>query len=302
MNIETLQYFQYIAKYKNITKAAKHFYISQSTLSRHIMALENELGVKLLERSNKQVELTKAGEILNDNCASFINHMSTIIKNIQAADRGNSGILRITSPSTLIPLLHDALDLIQENYPAIRLSVESYDFDEIPNAIKYDLYDIGLTYDFASSNYEDLQSTPVGTDDFSLVVSSRLFPVLTEEAIATVINSLPLILPSHVEPPFFKLLLHHLQSFSGAAELNPTYVNTTESVMLETHLGLGYGIVPTSWIKFNPYNETTSSATFDSFTTQCDIVMLYKTENATKLTTNFVNIVKGLYQMKKTVN
>ncbi|MBG0764598.1 MAG: LysR family transcriptional regulator, partial [Tissierellales bacterium] len=37
MDLQTLKYFQYVAKYKNITRAAKKFYISQSTLSRHIM-------------------------------------------------------------------------------------------------------------------------------------------------------------------------------------------------------------------------------------------------------------------------
>jgi DNA-binding transcriptional LysR family regulator len=80
MNLETLHYFQYIAKYKNITRAAKHFYISQSTLSRNIMLLEKELGVQLFERNNKQIELTEAGKVFEHDCELFIKICKTLPK------------------------------------------------------------------------------------------------------------------------------------------------------------------------------------------------------------------------------
>jgi len=292
MNIETLQYFQYIAKYKNITKAAKHFFISQSTLSRHIIALENELGVRLLNRNNKQVELTEAGQTFYRDCDSFIEHMGTIIKNVQLTDKGNSGILRITAPSTLYRILSDALCDFQARYPLVRLIVESYDFNEIPSAIKYDLYNIGLTYDFASLNHEELQIIPVATDNFSLIVSSKLFKNLTKETMPDLFQSLPLILPSHVEPPFLKSLLHRLQDFANAKILYTLYVNTTESVMLEVSLGLGYGIVPSSWANSKSYTDYISSFSLKDFSTGCDIVMLYKKEITSKLVNNFIDIVR----------
>jgi len=299
MNLEMLQYFQHTARYKNITKAAKHFYISQSTLSRQIIALENELGVKLFERSNKHVELTEAGEVFYQDCESFINHMATITQNVQAADQGNSGILRITSPSTLSPILSDALTALREKHPSVRLVIESYDFNEIPSAIRYDLYNIGITYDFSFFNHEELQSIPIGTDNFSLVVSSKLFTELTEETITEVVQSLPLILPSHVEPPFLKLLLYQLQDIARVRNINTLYVNTTESVMLEVSLGLGYGIVPTSWLISKNYNKDITSAPLESFTTTCTILMLYKKTNTSLLVNNFIDIVKDL---RKNIN
>jgi len=299
MNIEMLQYFQYIAKYKNITKAAKHFYISQSTLSRHIMALENEIGVKLFERNNKQVELTGAGEVFYNDCDSFVKHMETIIKNVQAANQGTSGILRITSPSSLSHILTNTLHVMQDEHPFIRLVVEAYDFNEIPSAIKYDLYNIGLTYDFASLNHEELKSIPVGTDDFSMVVSSRLFNNPTKETIAQIVKSLPLILPSHTEPPFMKLLLHHFQNYAAIKSINTIFLNTTESVMLEASLGLGFGIVPTTWKNSYSHTKNISFIKLDEFPTNCNIVMLYKKENPPELVHHFADIATSLYEKKQ---
>ncbi len=61
MEIQQLKFFIEIVKYKNFTVAASELCISQSSLSKHIKALEGELGVKLLDRSTRKVKLTEAG-------------------------------------------------------------------------------------------------------------------------------------------------------------------------------------------------------------------------------------------------
>lgn len=294
MNLETLQYFQYIAKYKNITRAAKHFYISQSTLSRHIMALEDELGVKLFIRNNKQIELTESGRVFDWECVPFIKHMETVIKNVQLADEGNSGVLRITSPGKLCQVLSDALKIFHEKYPSIKMIIEMYDFNEIPCAVHYDIYNIGFTYDFAVTGYEELESVPICSDDFSLAVSSELFMNPTQETIPEIVRSLPLILPSYIEPPFMKLILHELQIFAGDKKININYVNTTDSVMLEASLGMGYSIVPTSLTKAKSGFHNISYINLVNFSAKGTIVMLYKKSGPSDLTNKFIDIVKKL--------
>lgn len=294
MNLETLQYFQYIAKYKNITKAAKHFFISQSTLSRNIMALEDELSVKLFERNNKKIELTEAGEALFKECDLLIRHLDIVTKNVRAADKGNTGILRITSPGKICEALSDALNLIRNNYPTVKLIVESYDFNEIPCAILYGIYNIGFTYDFAYSGYEELECIPIGTDDFSLVIPSEFCKDSSKESIAYAAKSLPLILPSYIEPPFIKMIIHELQSFAGINKINTIYVNTTESVMFDVSLGLGYGIVPTSLTKSKNSYENISYINLDDFSAKGTIVMLHKKSNTSELINSFIDIIKNL--------
>ena len=297
MNLETLEYFKYIATYKNITRAAKHFHVSQSTLSRQIMALENEIGASLLIRNNKKIELTEAGKAFYNNCELLIKHMNTVIRNTQAVDNGSSGTLTITSPGHLFETLPDSLEEIKNIYPSINLIVESYNFNEIPSSIQYGVYDIGFTYDFAVPPYEDLECIPIGIDDFSLAIPSKLFEAPSQDSIPKLVKSLPLILPSHIEPPFLKLIMHELQALSGVKHLNPTYVNTSDSAMLQISMGLGYSIIPTCLTKSKFTNENVSYIELTNFSAKGTIVMLYNKKNDSELVNSFIDIIKKSRKM-----
>lgn len=57
-----MKYFQAIVRHQNFTKAAEECFISQSAISQQIQSLEKELGVKLIQRERRKLELTQAGE------------------------------------------------------------------------------------------------------------------------------------------------------------------------------------------------------------------------------------------------
>ncbi|MBP3797351.1 MAG: LysR family transcriptional regulator [Ruminococcus sp.] len=60
--LKQIRYFQSVVKLGSFTEAAEEHYISQSAISQQIKALEDELGVKLLERKKRSFTLTEAGE------------------------------------------------------------------------------------------------------------------------------------------------------------------------------------------------------------------------------------------------
>lgn len=64
MELEQLKIFLAVAETGSFTKGAKKLYISHSTTSRAVSALEDELGLRLFERGNKIFSLTEAGELL----------------------------------------------------------------------------------------------------------------------------------------------------------------------------------------------------------------------------------------------
>ena len=64
MKLSSLRYFVTIAKYKSYTKASEHLFISQPTLSRTVMELEQELGIRLFVREKNNLHMTKEGELL----------------------------------------------------------------------------------------------------------------------------------------------------------------------------------------------------------------------------------------------
>ncbi|MFP7225417.1 LysR family transcriptional regulator [Priestia filamentosa] len=64
MDLRQLRYFTAIAEEKQITRAAKKLHMAQPPLSHQLKLLEQELGVLLLERNGKEMELTEAGKTL----------------------------------------------------------------------------------------------------------------------------------------------------------------------------------------------------------------------------------------------
>ena len=63
MELRQLNYFIAISDAKSFTRAAEKLYVSQPALTGQINTLENELGMKLFDRTNKSVQLTPAGEV-----------------------------------------------------------------------------------------------------------------------------------------------------------------------------------------------------------------------------------------------
>lgn len=291
MNVEILKYFQYIAKYKNITQAAKHLYVSQSTLSRHIMALENELGVKLFERNNKLLTLTAAGIELLDSSDALIAHMNSLVKNVTAADKGHTGILKITAPKNLMPLLSDSLDIIHKHYPEVRFFVETYEFSEIHLAIRYGLYHIGFTYDFALSENENLECLPIVNEGFSIVYPAKYTENDSLATITNLVKSLPFIVPAYSDPPFLQNVLASLPVTTSYRIEQIIEVNTSDSMLLNVSLGLGYGLLPNSWGDLLSEDNRLGFITLPDINT-ARIVAVCRQNTSSKLVTTIFDLLK----------
>lgn len=80
MELKDLRYFVEIAEQKSIRKAAASLYVSQPNLTRAMQGLENEIGVELLKRSNKGVELTEIGESLYFYAKSILQQVDVVGK------------------------------------------------------------------------------------------------------------------------------------------------------------------------------------------------------------------------------
>ena len=72
MELRVLRYFLMVAREENITKAAELLHITQPTLSRQLMQLEDELGTKLFQRSSHSIRLTEDGMLLKRRAQELI--------------------------------------------------------------------------------------------------------------------------------------------------------------------------------------------------------------------------------------
>ena len=73
MDIRVLNYFLMVAREENITRASQLLHITQPTLSRQLMQLEEELGVKLFQRSNHSIYLTNDGLLFRRRAQEIVN-------------------------------------------------------------------------------------------------------------------------------------------------------------------------------------------------------------------------------------
>ena len=89
MKIEQLERFLVVADCLNFTTAADQLYVGQSTISRQIAALEDELGVTLLIRGPRSVELTEAGRVMQEEGVKLLKYIEQLKKRVQTAGRGN---------------------------------------------------------------------------------------------------------------------------------------------------------------------------------------------------------------------
>ena len=78
MLLEQISMFSRIAKEQSISKATQAIHISQPALSQQMQRLEEELGVKLFERSNRGIILTRAGEVMQKYSEQFLETYSNL--------------------------------------------------------------------------------------------------------------------------------------------------------------------------------------------------------------------------------
>lgn len=109
MELRQLYYFLAVAKELNFSRAAKSLQITQPPLSIQIQHLEEELGMPVFNRSNRQVELTPAGELFAKEVEQILTDLRLAVEKTQRVHRGEVGVLSIgfvgSATYDLLPML-----------------------------------------------------------------------------------------------------------------------------------------------------------------------------------------------------
>jgi DNA-binding transcriptional LysR family regulator len=179
MELRHLIYFQAVAEELNYRKAAERLFISQPGLSRQIKQLEELLGVQLLERDKKHVELTTAGAFLKGEVDFVVNHLESTKNQLKLIESGKVGELRIGFlGSASNQILPDLLSRLNAAEPLITTSLEELSNSVQVEMIQKDKLDLGFVR--LASVPEDLEMQTVFRDTFSLVVPAH-HPVQDED-------------------------------------------------------------------------------------------------------------------------
>jgi len=148
MELRHLRYFVAVAENLNFTKAAARLHLAQPSLTRQIHNLEEEIGVRLLNRSKSQVALTEEGRSFLVDARRILALATESILAVQRLSRGETGQLNIAYLSNSdFELLPETLGAFRQAFPHIALNL----FDMVPaeqyralEAGKIDLGFVGL--------------------------------------------------------------------------------------------------------------------------------------------------------------
>lgn len=125
MDINQFEYVMTVAEEKSISKAAKKLYISQPSLSQYIMRLENNLGVKLFDRTTSSFILTFAGEKYVQTAKNILNLNAQMEKELSDIAGSKKGRLAMGVPNQtgrhILPLV---LPEFHKRFPEIEIVVE----------------------------------------------------------------------------------------------------------------------------------------------------------------------------------
>lgn len=123
MNTRQIEYFLAVAEELNFTRAAERLYVSQTAVTQQIKALEEQLGVRLFERTKKKVVLTPAGQIFLGEGRDLLHHVEAITEKVRLASSGVTGAVNIGFVVGMGNTgLVDKIRMFNGNYPNICLN------------------------------------------------------------------------------------------------------------------------------------------------------------------------------------
>lgn len=180
MELRVLKYFLVAAREENITKAAALLHVTQPTLSRQLMQLEEELGVKLFRRGKYRVSLTEDGMLLRRRAEEMIELEDKVEREFRQRNDNLSGVISIGAAETkAVEILPKLITSFREKYPAVTFDIQSDIATSVKEGIDRGVLDIGLVIE--PGDIDKYNFIPLGIDDRCGILMSTQSPLAQKE-------------------------------------------------------------------------------------------------------------------------
>jgi len=174
MELRHLRYFLAVAEELNFRRAAARLHLAQPPLSTQVRQLEEELGVRLLERDSHRVALTAAGQVFLENCRRILRDTDDAVDAARRAARGETGRLAIGFVASLSQgVLPAVLRAYRQRYPDVLLTLAEMDSSQQIEALAARRLDLGFVGLGLPRETPDLEMT--------VVAEERLVAALPQE-------------------------------------------------------------------------------------------------------------------------
>lgn len=254
MNTTQLRYFIELSKTLNYSTAAQQLFITQPTLSRSIMALEDEMGAKLFFRENGNVSLTPAGRLLVQEITPLAERYQVMMQRVKNRGNGLAGELNVAiSNEQQMPegLIGAVRGFIKE-YPNVEVQFRRMGTGEMNTALREELIDLTVGLQFhGDARQAGIESMTIGQEAPCLVRPALGHgdsqKVVTREECRRYLMEHTLVFPS----PFPMGAdqgspVRALQDMLHLEDLNPDVMYVPDPSAVSAYVAVGLGVTITN--------------------------------------------------------
>jgi DNA-binding transcriptional LysR family regulator len=277
MELRQIRYFLAVAEELHFTRAADKLHVAQPALSQQIRQLEEEIGAKLLERSNRRVVLTPAGEIFRTRSLVALDQISRAGAEAGQVGRGEAGTVSIGFVSSAVwGVLPALLRRLRQSAPLASIELRELEPSEQLRDIRQQHLDVGMLH--ASLNDPELSSIVIARDQLIAALPEKHEAGSQECVDLKTLSGETFIVPkSHASVGFRELVL----AACAAAGFSPARMQSTRLLQTAVALvagGVGVALVPESFrenlqirgVVYRSLNEKTPVA---------ELVAVWRTDN-----------------------
>ena len=243
VELRHLRYFVAVAEELNFTKAAQRMCTVQPSLSQQIKDLEQEVGVQLLIRSNRKVELTEEGKAFLKEALLSLEHAEKAIQDARKIANLNKDQLNIGFvPVAEMKIFPYIMPNIRAHFPEIKINFHSLTDANQFKALKKGDIDIAFTrYVDESSELEHVQ---IFSEPLALIVPKDSAIAAQRHVSIKSFNQQDFIISDEVaSPQLYKIIT----DFFNQSKLNVNVVQQSTNILLNVNLvgmGVGWSLVP----------------------------------------------------------
>lgn len=240
MNLQYLQAFYMTVKHNSISKAAQSLHLTQPGLSKQIKSLENELGVNVLIRSNKGVELTDEGEVLFNYADTLLSIQGNIKRDLLNLHEEQPKLMIGTCKSVGEYALPCSIFTFKHLHEDVDICMEVINSTDVIQKLLEHTINIGIIQQDVQN--EDIVTQPIISDELVLVGYKEDAPqTISLEAL----TQIPLILRENHSGTRYAIEESLKRTDISLEDLNIIYsLNSPEAIKSSILAGKGYSFLP----------------------------------------------------------
>lgn len=231
-----------IADLKNMTQAAAKLHVAQPYLSRQLKQLEQELGVTLLNRTTREMQLTSAGRVLQQRARELLALRQQSIHEITSVRDGQTGTVKIGVVASINNGIIPAwLAQYHRHYPGVQFLIEERPSSEIVKMLREQRIELGImrtAKPLSGFQQLELPTVPIVMVGRQLIASEKL----AHTGIQILKNQPLLVHRYHVD------LITKLCHQAGFEPIFLAQVDNSLTLLRLANKGIGVALIPQDWL------------------------------------------------------